>query len=364
MAKRVKVTLFLCSLLLTSCDIRIGFSSSHSASVSSSSPSIITSTNSGSSTSTSGSTSTSVSSSVSTSSSTSVKPSTSVSISTSASTSTSVHEHLEDPYTHILTNEDRIEFYKTYHEACCYEDAQYRTIHGLLSGDIEDQNHLPVVKERPKDSYGRYYRLSDAHYTYRKDGSFESYTTNTIDGTPGRTIYYNGAYASLNDVAAYLLAFGETPPNTIADKNAKTEAVENWWKFGRVNDSYYSNDVSKFPYEPELPYDYYYETDFGATGTYKVGSYTETTYNNGNKINGRMACRFVYTHSSTGDINSRRVFYTYNHYNDFQEYLNYDFGFGARFGNETAGNEPDDSVYSNPPTSYEECTIVALRSLI
>jgi len=358
MAKRIKVALFLCSLLLTSCDIRFGFSSSHNASVSNSSPSVITSTTSD------PSISISVSTSVNSSSSASNGVSSNVSVSNSTSSSASVHEHLEDPYAHILTNEDRIEFYQNYHEACCYEDAQYRTAHGLLSGDIEDQNHLPVVKERPKDSQGRYYRLSDAHYTYRKDGSFESYTTNTIDGTPGRTIYYNGAYASLNDVAAYLLAFGETPPNTLADKNAKTEAVDNWWKFGRVNDSYYSNDVSKFPYEPELPNDYYYETDFGASDTYKVGNYTERAYNDGNKINGRMACRFVYTHSDTGNINSRRVFYTYNHYNDFQEYLNYDFGFGAIFGNETAGNEPDVSDTYNPPTSYEECTIVALSSLI
>jgi hypothetical protein len=35
----------------------------------------------------------------------------------------------------------------------------------------------------------------------------------------------------------------------------------------------------------------------------------------------------------------RSVFYTYNHYNDFQEYLNYDDIYGYIFGNLTSGNQ-------------------------
>ncbi len=49
--------------------------------------------------------------------------------------------------------------------------------------------------------------------------------------------------------------------------------------------------------------------------------------------------RFIFlSDSRIKSIDNRYVFYTYNHYNDFQEYLNYDNGYGKRFGNETAGN--------------------------
>ena len=37
------------------------------------------------------------------------------------------------------------------------------------------------------------------------------------------------------------------------------------------------------------------------------------------------------------DPEDRYVFYTYNHYNDFQEYLNYENGWGTMFGNITGG---------------------------
>ena len=91
MAKRIKAALFLCSLLLTSCDIRFGYSSSHGTSISNTSPSVITSTTSDPSISTSVSTSiNSSSASVSVSTSVSTSPSVSASISTSSSI---VHEH-------------------------------------------------------------------------------------------------------------------------------------------------------------------------------------------------------------------------------------------------------------------------------
>lgn len=278
------------------------------------------------------------------------------------------HIHESDPYEWVQDNNDREFFYQNdYHEACCYVDAQYRTQHGLLSGDIAEQSHLPENIDRPHDDSGLYYRIKDANYTYRPNGDYESYTINTIDGSVGRKIYYNGAYASLNDVAAYLLAFGETPPNTIKGKESfdKIEAVNSWWKFGRVNDSYYSNDTSKFPYEPKLPESYYYETDFGASTEYYVGNYLESTYNDGTKISGRMACRFVYVATKDDkDIQNRRVFYTYNHYNDFQEYLNYDNGFGERFGNESMGNEPNKYNDSNPPSLYVPCLSIDLCDII
>ena len=50
-------------------------------------------------------------------------------------------------------------------------------------------------------------------------------------------------------------------------------------------------------------------------------------------------------------INERHVFYTYNHYNDFQEYLNYEGGWGEMFGNITGGGTIS-SKYDYNPTPY------------
>ena len=45
------------------------------------------------------------------------------------------------------------------------------------------------------------------------------------------------------------------------------------------------------------------------------------------------------------------MFYTYNHYNDFQEYLNYEGGWGQMFGNITGGGTIS-SKYNYNPTPY------------
>lgn len=52
------------------------------------------------------------------------------------------------------------------------------------------------------------------------------------------------------------------------------------------------------------------------------------------------------------DLNDRYVFYTYNHYNDFQEYLNYEGGWGEMFGNITGGGPISDYDPNFPPTPY------------
>lgn len=67
----------------------------------------------------------------------------------------------------------------------------------------------------------------------------------------------------------------------------------------------------------------------------------------------RGAARIVYTrYDKNGDniidINERYVFYTYNHYNDFQEYLNYEGGWGVMFGNITGGGKLSSKTDYNP----------------
>ena len=50
-------------------------------------------------------------------------------------------------------------------------------------------------------------------------------------------------------------------------------------------------------------------------------------------------------------LNEKYVFYTYNHYNDFCEYLNYYGGWGETFGNITGGGTISSKTDYNP-TAY------------
>ena len=252
---------------------------------------------------------------------------------------------LTDPYASV----NKSDFYENYEVATTYEDAYFRSKHFLMSGDITPQNYLPV--EGKIEENGSAIKVSTATYILNTDGSYLAYIPNVIDGD-NYIIFYGAGYISLNEVAAYLLAFGEVPANTISSKGSsgQKQAINNWGVYGRVNDSRFSGDTSKYPYEPELPNILgansiiYNEMDFGTTGGYSNSNslgtnYKQVEYNTGTKIT-RGAARMVYvSDTKVKSIESRHVFYTYNHYNDFQEYLNYHNGWGYRFGNESAGNE-------------------------
>ena len=103
--------------------------------------------------------------------------------------------------------------------------------------------------------------------------------------------------------------------------------------------------------------------DIGTTGTDCDPSYTAALYNNGSSIV-RGAARIVYTYSDLNgnriiDLDERYVFYTYNHYNDFQEYLNYYGGWGEMFGNITGGGVIS-SKYNYNPTPYVQVVHASL----
>lgn len=257
--------------------------------------------------------------------------------------------------------------------ATSYTEATTRTKNKLSSGNTVDKStYLPADNEdAPKDINGNYCFVTDTHF----DEDETSYTINMLDGSNGPTIYKGGVYTSLEDVAAYLFAFGELPVNSNYGKNAKKASIADWGKLGRVNNDYYSNNTSNYPYEPELPnysrltpsLKYYYtETDYGPD-IYNDESYVESSgiYNNGKTIN-RGVSRFCITteydnSSDTLKVLDRHVFYTYNHYNDFQEYLNYYGGWGERFGGMTAGNEYGGSKYT--PTTYPMPTYTSLDNI-
>ena len=104
--------------------------------------------------------------------------------------------------------------------------------------------------------------------------------------------------------------------------------------------------------------------DLGTTGTDCDPGYDIREYNNGYSIE-RGAARIVYARYDKNnnkiiDVNEKYVFYTYNHYNDFQEYLNYQGGWGEIFGNITGGGTLS-SKYDYNPTDYVE---VVLKSIV
>ncbi len=255
-----------------------------------------------------------------------------------------------DPYINV----NKTEFYANYRPAVCYQDAKWRTEHFLMSGSIDAQDQAPTVASNRPMSGGLYVR-NTAHQ-YAEDG--KAYIVLDANGNEAFRVYYGGGYVTLEEVAAYVYAFGEIPANHISKKSGSPSSNP-WGKFLRLNHSKFTGDTVKYPYEPELPDisgcgggTVYYEMDIGTTGTDCDPSYTAKLYNNGSSIT-RGAARIVYTrYDKNGDHiidpDERHVFYTYNHYNDFQEYLNYEGGWGKMFGNITGGGQISSKIDCNP----------------
>ena len=255
-----------------------------------------------------------------------------------------------NPYLDI----DKNEFYNNYKRATSLLDSHYRSECYLMSGDITPQDQEPeIASNQPKQGN---MLIHNTTRDFSNNGNV--YTVYNVNGEKEFDIYYGGAYTSLEEVAAYIYAWGEVPVNYDPDKDAQPYNSE-WGEYLRVNNTYFEGNTKKYPYEPELPNIsgvdngnvMYYEIDIGTTGTDCDPEYDPEIYNDGNRII-RGAARIVYTYSYiNGDPVSdedRYVFYTYNHYNDFQEYLNYYNGWGEMFGNITGGGTISSKVDYNP----------------
>ena len=265
----------------------------------------------------------------------------------------------EDPYTNV----DKGAFYASYTPACCLTNSKYRTQHGLLSGSKEVPGQFAVDAQNRPMAEGKFIRNTSAYYL---DGG-STYVVTDATGREVMRIYKGGAYITLEEVAAYMYAFGgganDIPANyTVSKKTRPSESV--WGEYLRVNHSKFSGSTTKYPYEPKLP-DIsgcggalqYYELDIGTTGTYTPGGYAVKIYNDGTVIT-RGAARIVHTRQDKNgngifEPNEVYVFYTDNHYNDFREYLNYYGGWGQIFGNVTGGGEYSSKTNCNP-TPYPE----------
>lgn len=270
-----------------------------------------------------------------------------------------------DPYVDV--NKD--EFYANYTTSVGYWDSYYRSLHGLMSGNIGAQDQAPTISAYQPMYDGMYVRNNVG--IYGSDGN--SYTIVDAYGNPVMTIYRGGAYIMLEEVAAYLFAFGEIPANHTKEKKTSKAPGEfaTWGEYLRLNFNTFSGSVEKYPYEPKLPRIngcggdlQYYEVDVGTTGTDCDPSYPVAVYNDGRRIE-RGAARIVFSvYDKNGDaiidINEKYLFYTYNHYNDFQEYLNYWGGWGEMFGNVTGGGTLSSKTNYNP-TPYVDSHKMDIR---
>ena len=268
-----------------------------------------------------------------------------------------------NPYLDI----DKNEFYNNYKRATSLLDSQYRSECYLMSGDITPQDQEPeIASNQPKQGN---MLIHNTTRDFSNHGNV--YTVYNVNGEKEFDIYYGGAYTSLEEVAAYIYAWGEVPVNYDPDKDAEPYN-SNWGEYLRVNNTDFSGDTDKYPYEPVLPRIsgcdgdlVYYEIDIGTTGTDCDPDFPDRIYNDGHTIT-RGAARIVYSRYYADDtpstmldnepitnLDDRYVFYTYNHYNDFQEYLNYYNGWGEMFGNITGGGTISSKVDYNP-TPYVE----------
>ncbi len=274
-------------------------------------------------------------------------------------TVTGCNHGADDPYQNI----SKTEFYANYTPACCNLDATYRTKHYLLSGSLEVPGQYAVEADsRPKNNR-KFIRNTATMYI---DGG-NIYIVMDSNGAEVMRIHKAGGYITLEEVAAYMYAFGgsgKIPANYSSKKSTKPSSSP-WGEYLRVNHSYFKGDTNKYPYEPELPNIsgcggslQYYEMDIGTTGTATPG-YPAKPYIQGNKIN-RGAARIVYARqdlNGNGEYEQDEVyvFYTHNHYNGFREYLNYYGGWGEMFGNVTGGGEYSSETKANP-TPYVQTT--------
>ena len=274
--------------------------------------------------------------------------------------STEVSIPTSDPYVGM----SKTEFYENYTPATSYMDAYYRSQHGFLSGSLTVPGQDATVADNRPMEGGKYVRNTGAYYL--DDGN--TYVVVDANGEEFMRIYKDGGYITLEEVAAYMYAFGgngQLPANYTSKKSGKPDNSI-WGEYLRLNHSYFKGDTRKYPYEPELP-DIsgcggslqYYEMDIGTTGTVTPG-YKGKPYISGNTVT-RGAARLVYARKDKNkdgvfSPDEVYVFYTHNHYNDFREYLNYYGGWGEIFGNISGGGVFDSKTNCNPtpyvPTAY------------
>ncbi len=145
-----------------------------------------------------------------------------------------------DPYTGVSSSS----FHgNSYTKATSYKDAQYRTNHNLMSGDITTPDQAPTIaSNRPyytQNGKTVYYRNSTVLFL----DSGNTYIVFDADGYVVNLIYKGGAYITLEEVAAYVMAFGDVPAN-YTTKKKPSPSSSSWKSYLRANHSYFSGSTT------------------------------------------------------------------------------------------------------------------------
>ena len=86
-----------------------------------------------------------------------------------------------------------------------------------MSGSIDEQDQAPTIDDNRPMEDGKYIRNTSALYS--TDGN--TYYIIDSEGNIVNKIFKGGAYVTLEEVAAYVLAFGDVPANYTSSKKTK-----------------------------------------------------------------------------------------------------------------------------------------------
>ena len=139
------------------------------------------------------------------------------------------------------------DIYKDASPALSYAEALERSRLGLLSGLDHVPDQAPQISEyRPMQG--------DAYIRNNEPWFIDENTYVVVDacGNEVLRVYRGGAYITLEEVAAYVYAFGDVPANYVNSKKTQPEASI-WGEYLRLNHSAFSGNTEKYPYEPVLP---------------------------------------------------------------------------------------------------------------
>ena len=105
-----------------------------------------------------------------------------------------------DPYADMSESE----FYSSYTPARDFIDSYYRTQHSFLSGDKTVPGAAPTIVDNRPNENGVCYRSSDMLY----EDNGNTYIVLNADGSEAFRVYRGAGYITLDEVAAYMFAFG------------------------------------------------------------------------------------------------------------------------------------------------------------
>ena len=122
----------------------------------------------------------------------------------------------------------------------------------ITNAPEETRNQLPIVEIEPCCTIDPYTSVDKtqfyANYTpaccYQNDGN--TYCVLDANGNVVNRIFKNGGYVTLEEVAAYVYAFGDIPANYTSKKTASPSSNP-WGEYLRLNHTSFSGSTSKIP---------------------------------------------------------------------------------------------------------------------